>query len=89
MKITFRNLGQSKEFYLCTTGGLIVALFTVSLELLKDIWANAPVTSKNIDWIVFGIVALLILYCISRWSYLMNIQDDIDVAILKKSKRKK
>ena len=78
MTHTFRNIHDSREFYLGVIGGLVVAIASVSLEFIKN-------TSTYFRIVILAIFLVLVLW---RWSCLRDVQDDIDIADLK-NKRKK
>lgn len=85
-KHTFRNLMDSKQFYLGLISGLFVAIVSVLLNMLNKMF-DPENKSLIINWISAFVLVVLFIWALGKWSGIVDVQDDIDVADLKRRRK--
>jgi len=82
---TFRSIKDSKNFFMGLIGGLVVAIVSILLELFNRIW-NPENKPGPVYWIMIIVLVLILFWALSRWSYLMDAEDNLDALRLRHRK---
>jgi len=84
-KHTFRDLKDSKQFYLGLISGLVVAMFSVLLNMVNKIF-DSENKSLNVNWISVIVLFILFVWALWKWGKIVDTEEDIDAADLKRKK---